>query len=61
MKLTKKQKREIIEKIDNEGFDYYFRYYISRKKEYADKDFLKLVNKYCKVADKIELYLRKQD
>lgn len=58
--LTKKQKREICEKIEGEGFDYYFIEY-GEVSKYKDQQLNKLVKEYRNIRAKLSEYVGYND
>lgn len=54
--MTKKEKDDLLSKVDNEGFDYAFRHYSSFE-EIKDKKFHELREKYKKAADELASYI----
>ena len=54
--MTEKQKQEVCQTIDNEGFDYTFVHYSSWK-EIEDKKFHELLNQYKSAKQAIENYI----
>lgn len=53
-------KYEVLRRIENEGFDYTFRYY-SNWTEIKDEKFHELREKYISVAQELEKYLDIED
>lgn len=54
--MKKKDKKEVCERVDAEGFDYAFRYYSSFE-EVKDPKFHQLREAYKKAAEDLEAYI----
>lgn len=57
--MTKKQLRDLLGKIECEGFDYYFRYYASPSR-FKDPQLKQLALNYCNAANDLIKYLAEE-